>query len=218
MTNEEWADRICELVKGSEDTRSDILHDLNNLRGREWIDDMVRAGCSRDMLSKFMKELNILDEDLYLKIGENTYVQTLWSGNPPCSDDATGVIGIYVYNEDGEELPQGALGKEHESVEGGELDVFDELPLVDHIDDILNFTELSGSEYRIITSSEFDDIFVGKETVYRVLFGRDEDREEAEERLDELGLDYDYDSGDRMMVGQEALDELYEAGVDFDEI
>ena len=206
MTNEEWADKICELVKGSKDTRSDILHDLNNLRGGEWVDDMVRAGCSRDMLSEFMKELNILDEYICLKTSENTYVQAFWSTLSPHSVDATGIIKIYAYDENGEE---------RESVES---EVFDELPLVDHIEDILDYAGLSGSEYKIITKCEFDDIFASKETVYRVLFGRDEDREEAEECLDNLGLDYDYDSGDRMMVGQEALDELYEAGVDFDEI
>ena len=52
----------------------------------------------------------------------------------------------------------------------------------------------------------------------RVIFSSDIDRDEAEEWLDDHGQDYDYDSGDRMMLAQGGLDSLYESGIDFDEI
>ena len=53
---------------------------------------------------------------------------------------------------------------------------------------------------------------------YRVVFASDEDKYEAENLLDDAFEDYDYDSGDRMMIGQSGLDRLYTSNIDFDEV
>lgn len=53
---------------------------------------------------------------------------------------------------------------------------------------------------------------------YRVIFPNKEEEEKAVKLLDEEGLDYDWDSGDRMMLDQEGLDFLYSTDVDFDEL
>ena len=53
---------------------------------------------------------------------------------------------------------------------------------------------------------------------YRVVFASDEDKCDAENLLDDAFEDYDYDSGDRMMVNQSGLDRLYASNIDFDEV
>ena len=42
----------------------------------------------------------------------------------------------------------------------------------------------------------------------RILLDDDADIEEIESALDEAGIDYDWDSGDRLMVSSEDLDEV----------
>ena len=53
---------------------------------------------------------------------------------------------------------------------------------------------------------------------YRVIFPSAEERDAAENTLDEVGCSYDYDSDDRMMVDQCGLNFLDEYGIDYDEI
>ena len=42
----------------------------------------------------------------------------------------------------------------------------------------------------------------------RILLDGDADIEEVENALDEAGIDYDWDSGDRLMVSSEDLDDV----------
>lgn len=53
---------------------------------------------------------------------------------------------------------------------------------------------------------------------YRLFFHSSHDQSRAIDCLDENGCDYDWDSGDRMMVDQDGLDCLYDCGVDFAEV
>lgn len=88
-------------------------------------------------------------EDLYLKIS-NGYIHIDWSSNESLNPDATGVIGIYVYDLNGEE---------HPTLEGGEFDIFDDNELDTHIKDVFKFIEIpEDTEYEIITEDEFDKI------------------------------------------------------------
>ena len=87
-------------------------------------------------------------EDIYLKV-ENAYVQLMWSDNEPYDENAKGVIGIYVYDEN---------GQEHQTVEGGELDVFDDLSLMDHVHDALDFIGVSSRDYQLLSEEEFEEI------------------------------------------------------------
>ncbi len=50
----------------------------------------------------------------------------------------------------------------------------------------------------------------------RIIINETEDIEEVEATLDEAGCDYDYDSGDRMIIGNDGLKALDEAGIDYD--
>ncbi len=53
---------------------------------------------------------------------------------------------------------------------------------------------------------------------YRVIFAEPEGQERAIVLLEEEGIDFDFDSGDRMMLDQEGLDFLYNTDIDFDEV
>ena len=53
---------------------------------------------------------------------------------------------------------------------------------------------------------------------YRIIFDDPEEQEEAEKTLEESGNDFDYDSGDRMMISLNGLTALDEAGVDYTEV
>ena len=57
-----------------------------------------------------------------------------------------------------------------------------------------------------------------EEDVYRIVFDDECEQEDAEKALDDAGVWYDYDSGDRMMIQEDGLAVLDEAGVDFDEV
>lgn len=50
----------------------------------------------------------------------------------------------------------------------------------------------------------------------RIIFDYEDDRIDAEDALEEAGEDFDYDSGDRMMVSDEGIEVLDEAGIDYD--
>ncbi len=75
-------------------------------------------------------------KDLYFKVG-NAYVNIMWSSNDSFNPRSTGVIGIYVYDSNGEE---------HPNIEGGEMDVYDNKSLEDHIPDVLDFIGFSANE------------------------------------------------------------------------
>ena len=85
--------------------------------------------------------------DVFLK-ADNAYIHLLWSDNPPCCDEASGVIGIYVYDED---------GCEHPTFEGGELDVFDDSSLDSHIKDVLEFIGINAAHYAVIDEEDFPE-------------------------------------------------------------
>jgi len=89
-------------------------------------------------------------EDVFLKTKDYEYINLTWSSNPPESKNATGVIGIYVYNEDGSEG------------DGGEMDIFDNKELRDHINDALEFIDLV-KDYEIISEEEFDQGIINNE-------------------------------------------------------
>ncbi len=52
----------------------------------------------------------------------------------------------------------------------------------------------------------------------RIIFSDKEEESNAAKLLENEGLDFDYDSGNRMMLNQESLDFLHSADVDFDEV
>ncbi len=52
----------------------------------------------------------------------------------------------------------------------------------------------------------------------RIIFPDEGEQELAEQVLEDQGLDYDYDSKDRMMVDEDGLEALEEEGVDFDQV
>ncbi len=53
---------------------------------------------------------------------------------------------------------------------------------------------------------------------YRITFSDKEEESKAAKLLENEGLDFDWDSGDRMMLTKESLDFLYSTDVDFDEV
>ena len=92
-------------------------------------------------------------EDLYLKTS-NAYIQIMWSSNESLNPDAVGVIGIYVYDLN---------GNEHKMLEGGEFDIFEDKSLESYIPDIFEFIELpEDTEYEIISEEYFDNIIYGE--------------------------------------------------------
>lgn len=93
-----------------------------------------------------------MEEDLYLKLNTlPAYINIMWSCNESIDPNATGVIGIYVYDENGDE---------HPDIEGGELDIFDENSLKSHIPDILDFMGLpTDTQYEFISENDFENIF-----------------------------------------------------------
>lgn len=52
----------------------------------------------------------------------------------------------------------------------------------------------------------------------RLLFSSHHDQSKAIDRLDENGFDYDWDSGDRMMVDKDGLSCLSDSDIDFEEV
>ncbi len=91
-----------------------------------------------------------MEDEIYLKVPDrDAYIRMLWSSNYALDDTATGVIGIYVYD---------STGNEHPEIEGGEMDVYDEGSLSDHIGDVLEFIEIPGSEYEMMESDEFESL------------------------------------------------------------
>ena len=93
-----------------------------------------------------------MEEDLYLKLNTlPVYINIMWSSNESLDPNTTGVIGIYIYDENGDE---------HPDIEGGELDVFDENSLKSHIPDILDFIGLpTDTQYEFISEDDFENIF-----------------------------------------------------------
>ncbi len=51
---------------------------------------------------------------------------------------------------------------------------------------------------------------------HRIFFDDEEDRLNAEAALEAAGLDFDYDSGDRMMISEEGLEVLDENVINYD--
>ena len=88
--------------------------------------------------------------DVYLKI-YGAYINIMWSTNGTEDEDAIGAIGIYVYDR---------YGNEHETIEGGEMDVYEDKELTDYIPDILEFIGFKkDKKYTIISEEQFDNIF-----------------------------------------------------------
>ena len=84
--------------------------------------------------------------DLYFKV-ENAYVNIMWSSNDSFNPCSTGVIGIYVYDSNGDEYP---------NIEGGEMDVYDDKSLKDYIPDVLDFIGFSANEdVEMMSEEEF---------------------------------------------------------------
>ncbi len=52
----------------------------------------------------------------------------------------------------------------------------------------------------------------------RVIFSDKDEENNAAKLLENEGLNFDWDSGDRMMLSQESLDFLHSTDVDFDEV
>lgn len=92
-----------------------------------------------------------MEEDLYLKLNTlPAYINIMWSCNESIDPNATGVIGIYVYDENGDE---------HPNIEGGELDIFDENSLKSHIPNILDFMGLpTDTQYEFMTEDDFNKV------------------------------------------------------------
>lgn len=123
-------------------------------------------------------------------------------------------------------------GKENENYNSGDVQfIFDAdwnlqevliFPVYEDCDGYSN-----GENFVTITDEEFfkDDLIemlkqcleddLDNELRYRIIAP---DFIEVEKVLDEAGCDYDYDSGDRIMVNQAGLNALNDAGVDFDEV
>ncbi len=63
-----------------------------------------------------------------------------------------------------------------------------------------------------------EDEDVDDNTVFRLTFPDEDEREAAEKALDEKYEWYDYDNSDRMMVYLNGLNILSDAGIDYDEV
>lgn len=89
-----------------------------------------------------------MEDDIYIKTGRDIYIHMLWSSNPPYFEDADGVIGIYVFDEE---------GREHPSIEGGELDIYGDGDLNSYIEDVLSFIDAPSDGYELISEDDFPE-------------------------------------------------------------
>ena len=93
------------------------------------------------------------DSEIYLELKSADYnghlMRLLWSDNEPCNPEAPGVIGIYTYDENGEE---------DSLIEGGELDAPEGAKnLVDCIFNVFSFIGIPvDTPYYLISEEEFD--------------------------------------------------------------
>lgn len=53
--NGDWANYITKKLDLDAYEEDDLIHDLNNLRGDEWIDAMVAAGIDKKTIKNFKK-------------------------------------------------------------------------------------------------------------------------------------------------------------------
>ena len=53
--NGDWAEYLTEILNLNEDEEDMLIHDLNNLRGDEWIDYMIAAGVDKQTINNFKK-------------------------------------------------------------------------------------------------------------------------------------------------------------------
>lgn len=60
-TNEGWANYLTKYLNLGRDDSDDLLHDLNNLRGGEWVDVLAEQGVSKEVLNAFKKYVNACD-------------------------------------------------------------------------------------------------------------------------------------------------------------
>ena len=85
-------------------------------------------------------------DELYVKT-PTAYVKLLWSTNDAESEDAEGVVGIYVYDAE--------TGKE---LDGGELDVFEDRPLKTFVEDALELVGFVNPKlYVLVSREEFEE-------------------------------------------------------------
>lgn len=83
--------------------------------------------------------------ELCLKL-KDAYIMLIESSNPPIDSNASYVIGIYSYDLN---------GNEHPSYDGGEMDVMDEKPIQDHIEDALEFIDIPrDTHYEIVDEDD----------------------------------------------------------------
>lgn len=60
-TNEGWASFLTKYLNLGRDDSNDLLHDLNNLRGGEWVDILAEQGVSKEVLNAFKKYVKARD-------------------------------------------------------------------------------------------------------------------------------------------------------------
>ena len=53
--NGDWAEYLTNILNLDEDEEDMLIHDLNNLRGDEWIDYMVAAGIDKKTINNFKR-------------------------------------------------------------------------------------------------------------------------------------------------------------------
>ena len=96
--------------------------------------------------SEMVQATAMRDDEIYVKT-PGYYVRLLWSSNDAESENAVGVVGIYVYDaETGIEM------------DGGELDVFEDRHLIAYIEDALAFVGFVEPKlYIVVSQEEFED-------------------------------------------------------------
>ena len=53
--NGDWAEYLTNILNLDEEEEDMLIHDLNNLRGDEWIDYMVAAGIDKQTINNFKR-------------------------------------------------------------------------------------------------------------------------------------------------------------------
>jgi hypothetical protein len=109
------------------------LDEANREGELTWLDDLEPNDA--------VENEDILEDEVFFRTTANdVYIRLLWSANDSYEPNATGTIGIYLYDTD---------GCEHTSIDGGEMDIYDEGSLTDHIDDVLEFIGLDAAVTQI---------------------------------------------------------------------
>ena len=70
----------------------------------------------------------------------------------------------------------------------------------------------------IKASEVVEDVVASGDFTCRIIFEDATDQDAAADILDKNGCDYDWDGGDRMMIGDAGLAVLDNAGIDYEEV